>query len=93
MNNTPLQTVEPQNLRANGLWNVFTNRKKWTVSCGNCGHSWQEKVLIVERCSAICPCCRTQNVWSAQAWQEYYNRILEASKIEYAADKIMGNKK
>jgi len=63
----------PSNLRANGLWNHFTGKKKWEITCGKCEHTWSEKVPIRKLCSAICPCCQTQNIWDADEFQEHYN--------------------
>jgi len=59
-------------VRANGLWNHFTGKKRWVITCGECAHTWAEKVFIVEPSSAICPCCHTQNVWSAAAFERAY---------------------
>ena len=28
--------VNALSVSANGLWNVFTGRKKWTITCGKC---------------------------------------------------------
>ena len=72
----------PTPLRANGLCNPFTNRKKWEITCGACFHTWVEKVPINLICSAICPNlnCRAQNVWSLSNWVAYYERELEADK-------------
>lgn len=70
-----MKTVTPL-LRANGLWNHFTGRKKWRITCGECQHTWDEKVPIQERCSSICPCCHSQNVWSASAFENAYTSTL-----------------
>jgi hypothetical protein len=64
--------MTPYLLEANGLCNPFTNKKKWRITCGHCRHTWDEKVPVVERCSAICPCCAKQNTWSATRWMEQY---------------------
>ena len=74
-----MERTAPRLLEANGLWNHFTGRKKWTITCGLCGHTWSEKVPIREQCSAICPCCKAQNVWSASMFESYYNRIYPES--------------
>lgn len=63
-------------VQANGLWNHFTGRKKWRITCGECEHVWDEKVPIQEQCSAVCPCCHAQNVWSASLFADRYERHL-----------------
>lgn len=70
--------VTPAHLQANGLWNHFTGRKKWRITCGKCEHYWDEKVPINYVCSAICPCCKTQNKWDALKFQRYYDAMLVA---------------
>lgn len=65
-------SVTPE-VEANGFWNHFTGKKKWTIYCGSCGHAWREKVIIQEWCSAICPNCGEQNVWSAYEFARKYN--------------------
>ena len=74
-----MKTTEPQHLQANGLWNHFTGKKKWRITCGECQHTWYEKVPIQETCSAICPNCHTQNIWSAIAFERAYRRMLNNS--------------
>jgi len=60
-------------VRANGLYNPFTGTKKWMITCSECDHTWKEKVPVVENCSAICPNCKTQNVWSFSKFMKNYN--------------------
>jgi hypothetical protein len=66
------KTTTPR-VEANGMWNHFTGMKKWTITCGECEHSWQQKVPIHEICSALCPCCGAQNKWSAKDFEAEYN--------------------
>lgn len=60
-NRQSMHKVHPRFLQANGLWNHLTEKKKWTITCGVCEHTWSEKVPIHDLCSAICPACRTIN--------------------------------
>ena len=71
------EKVTPEAIWANGLWNHFTGKKKWRITCGTCTHTWHEKVPIHEPSSAICPCCGSQNVWSAEAFEREYNAQQE----------------
>lgn len=64
--------TSPFGLRANGLYNPFTNKKKWQITCGKCEHSFSEKLIVNEICSAICPCCKTQNKWSYSLFMRIY---------------------
>ena len=68
-----MNSVHPEYIQANGLWNHFTGFKKWKITCGSCGHGYKDKVMIQEICSSVCPCCYTQNKWSASDFQEHYN--------------------
>ncbi len=67
----------PKNLIANGLWNIFTNKKKYVITCGNCEHIYKDKVFFIDDdASSICPTCKCQNVWSHSGFDEDYQRIL-----------------
>ncbi len=66
--------ITPKYLQANGLYNIFTGKKKWQITCGNCEHVWYEKVPLVDMCSAICPCCRQQNVWDSGEFMRKYDQ-------------------
>jgi len=70
-------------IEANGFWNHFTGKKKWTITCGGCRHTWKEKVPIREPSSAICPSCGTQNIWSATNFDERYRRQHELPQKEH----------
>ena len=74
--------TSPQNLRANGLWNIFTGKKKYHITCGNCDHSYSDKVVfsIGDTASSVCPCCNAQNLWSHSKWDEFYSAQLERDK-------------
>tara|TARA_Y100000034_G_C6807667_1_gene362780 strand:- start:46 stop:264 length:219 start_codon:yes stop_codon:yes gene_type:complete len=68
--------IGAESIEANGLYNPFTGKKKWRITCGKCRHTWDEKVPIQERCSAVCPSCKEQNVWSASRFQKAYDKQI-----------------
>lgn len=72
--------VHPADLLANGLWNPFTGRKKYTIRCGACEHSYDDKVPfnMGDTASSICFACGSQNIWSHGEFQRGYNRSLAA---------------
>lgn len=70
----------PDFVGANGLCNPFTNTKKWTITCGECRHTWKEKIPLAELVSALCPCCLVQNTWSAADFFDQYNDFIERTK-------------
>lgn len=75
----------PYIVSANGLCNIFTGRKKWTITCGNCHHTWVERVPIAKNCSAVCvnPNCRAQNVWPiAVFWQAYEQQFKNSESAK-----------
>lgn len=75
------KVVPPAQLAANGLWNHFTNRKRYTVTCGSCSHSYRDKVpFTVDTASSLCPCCGAQNTWSHSRWAASYERMLTEEK-------------
>lgn len=69
--------MRPKCLVANGLWNVFTNKKKYTITCGNCSHTYSDKVyFIIDDASSICPNCKKRNKWKHSAWEKTYNEQM-----------------
>ncbi len=72
-----MKIVTPR-VSASGLWNHFTGRKKYTIECGNCKHTYRDKVpfTMSDRASSICPACRAQNVWSHSAFHRAYENTL-----------------
>ena len=67
------EVVKPAKLCANGLYNLFTGRKKYTITCGECSHRWPERVpFTVDTVSAVCPCCKAQNTWRHSLWLKRY---------------------
>jgi hypothetical protein len=68
--------VSPDSISANGLWNRFSGKKKWSVTCGRCEHTWSVKIPIRDKCSGICPCCRAQNKWSSVSFALAYNKWI-----------------
>lgn len=66
--------VHPRFVQANGLaGNLFTGKKKWRITCGRCDHEWDEKVPVRESCSAACPSCGAQNLWSLSRFAAEYD--------------------
>jgi hypothetical protein len=74
--------VKPTYLSANGIWNHFTGRKRYTIRCGACAHSWREKVPFStgDVASALCPSCGAQNVWSHAEFERDYNAQTQAQR-------------
>lgn len=68
--------VKADAIAGNGIWNPFTGNKTWTVTCGDCRHTYKDTVPLVEAVSSLCPCCGAQNTWSARNFFRQY----EASK-------------
>jgi len=70
-----MKRVHPENLRANGLWNIFTGLKKYRITCGDCKFIWDQKVPFARddpRAVAICPACGTVNEWSHKTFDDFY---------------------
>lgn len=77
-----MRKVAPDSLWANGLWNHFTNRKKYTVKCGNCSHTYDDKVsFLTDDASSLCPACRAPNVWSHQTFLSLYSEAKAKGQI------------
>ncbi len=75
--NVMRKVTTPKILSEYNLWNHFTGNKYLFIICGNCGHSWDEKVTTRDICSAICPCCGAQNKWSHVVICKQFEKYLE----------------
>ncbi len=71
--------IKPSGLLANGLWNIFTGKKKYIITCGKCKFDYTDKVIfnIRDTAKSICPNCRTINKWSHSGFQKIYDKQLE----------------
>jgi hypothetical protein len=72
--------VAPRNLTTNGLWNHFTGKKKYIITCGKCNHTYKDKVYFenTDIASSKCPCCSEQNTWSHSEIVRRYNLITNS---------------
>ncbi len=72
-------TSLPTSLVANGLWNIFTGKKKYTIECGACNFTYTDKVIfnMGDAANSICPSCKNINVWSHSRFEKFYDRMLE----------------
>lgn len=63
----------PKFLQSNGFWNNFTGRKRYIITCGQCGHTYKDKVYFSQgdEASSICPNCNAQNIWSHAKWERF----------------------
>jgi len=69
-----MKSVNPSCLAGNGLWNHFSGYKKYHIQCGECKHSWIEKVSFAfDEASVICPNCKTQNTWLHSYFDKLYS--------------------
>ena len=70
--------VKPTELFANGLWNIFTGKKKYTIECGKCNFSYTDKVIfnMGDTARSICPNCKSINKWSHSTFNRYYDKIM-----------------
>jgi hypothetical protein len=58
-------SVTPAKLWANGLWNPFTKRKRYTIQCGNCNHIYREYISFLDDLAiSKCTNCNTKNKWN-----------------------------
>ena len=73
-----MKKVGASKLASNGLW--WGSKKKWEITCGECGFVWIEKVPIREPSQAICPACKTVNFWSTHQWAQAYEAMLEEER-------------
>ena len=71
-----MQTITPKWIAANGLWNWFTGRKKYTITCGSCEHEFRVKVPFsqTDRAMGRCPMCGEVNAWSHSGWELRYEK-------------------
>lgn len=70
-----MNKVKPNCLWANGLWNQFTGRKRYDITCGDCNHTYKDKVPFrIDTASSVCPCCGAQNTWSHSNFERSYNK-------------------
>ena len=73
-----MKEVHPKTLYANGLWNIFTNRKKYKIVCGECGYTYSDKVyFLTDDAISICPGCGVRNKWSHSEFNKFYERHSE----------------
>lgn len=71
--------VTPKSISANGLWNPWTRRKRFSLECGDCDHTYDDKIPIMgEAASSLCPCCGAQNKFSLAAWLKLYESNVAA---------------
>ena len=72
-------SITPYAVSANGLWNPFTQRKRFTVTCGSCDHTYKDKVICqTDKLSSICPNCRRLNIWSLSVFTDRYEKYLQS---------------
>ena len=71
--------VKPSGLLANGFWNIFTGKKKYTITCGKCSFNYIDKVIfeIEDTARSICPNCKSINKWSHTEFEKFYDRQLD----------------
>ena len=63
-------------LIANGLWNCFTNKKKYKIMC-DCGHLYSDKVSFLSDIAvSVCPNCSRQNSWLHSVFNRLYEQEL-----------------
>lgn len=74
-----LNTVTPHNIIINGLYNIFTGRKKYGIECGYCLHTYNDKLplKLSDRATSICPACKIINVWSHKKAANYFDKITK----------------
>lgn len=79
-----IDTVKPHNISANGWYNHFTGRKKYEVQCGDCLHTYSDKVpfKLSDRASSICPACSIINVWSHRNFADAYTYFTKIADKE-----------
>jgi len=71
----PIKQISPFSIEANGFWNCFTNRKKYRITCGDCGYEYKDKVCFSkDEAASTCPECKTLNIWSHSNFKAAYDK-------------------
>jgi putative FmdB family regulatory protein len=45
---------------------VFGIGPKWTIQCGACGHTFRERIPMIDAPTVQCPACRAENRLNVQ---------------------------
>jgi hypothetical protein len=74
--------ISPKSIIANGLWNPFTGCKKFQITCGECSHTYFDKIPCagVDEASSRCTKFALVAVWSFSEWMRDYESMIENNK-------------
>ena len=67
--------VRPESISLIPLFNPFSSYKKMTIECGECGHTYKDKIYLKSIGSSYCPGCHTQNCWSMAELAKFIDEI------------------
>ena len=75
-----MERVAPSYISSTGLWNIFSQKKTYTITCGKCSHHYTDKVSFAhsDEATSPCPACHILNVWSHNAFAAMYRAQTEA---------------
>ena len=58
-----MNTVTPAYFKGyNTSWNLnLFSGPKYTITCGSCNHTFQERIIVMDYPTVVCPACRAVN--------------------------------